>query len=1748
MSDIGLYNIPPTVQAVDKPQILAIQTPTLAPSIDGLVYGTNLLNIPPRAADRLDSLSEAVYDLSPTSHLVKFLKVLTGDAGAGQLRKRMMLARMSTIVQGANFYDLDSFYGALFNLTRQSTERLSLNPYTDVGTADEWSSVQQLDSYYRARIDQFGKAVSMGASAIGMELLAEAILQTPCTIQESWTADDSGVRTYLMIQNLGGLQTYGELQIYTYGNLESDTYSQLENQTLSTYEELQNYTYGELENYTSNLGISRNVFTVVPHRAITNEETYSLRKVLNLIKPADSVLNINSVGWNVHTPVTSRGVFSDSEFWHFTKSVIPSSANASYYTLSPTVQVGGWQEVLTPVFSQYQGEQVSYGGDINLVSSYEITPDGVQLPNPVVDAYTFLDGTTLYYPPNFGVMYRFQDVSGRVVSDAILTSVPYSDRTPSATNAASTGTSPDLSSSQPQNIFVDGVPILSAIEAIVTATTGSQIASQPADQRFWSTPPRFISDATVENLEVSLVANRLINYVNFELAHFPQQAVLQVWDETTSVWDTVWTTFITDSSPSVIPIAVPEAHEHPQHSGPGAWIPFNVALPPTTSHKIRLQLTRLATGTPPVEETPYPRPFLNTLTNPSANQSITEPVSYSLGVQALNLGYLVQQEDDLPQQPLITTDFLGSQVKYAVRTEPAVNATNGGGIPWRCSPQPTSDSVVNFYVDTRDHGGNAQVVDSFYIDPLFIGPHCNIYFSNDDTTGVDFSVETTPLVPPTATPNGTLTSDTEGLIFPASTPAYVDISNTAIQFDPSQPWWLAVTLRPAFNANSGNGQTVWDLGNNMTLAFGASKLTLAVGLQSTTIPTSFTAGTTLYLSVSYYPVDSSDYQAGIYLTYSDNTQPTVFDEPLVFGGIVEPIDNPFGGESHLRSNTPGSFLPTTEFSPPTDLRFGGMQNTPVPANFKLLGVMLKQQAAESADIEGWANAWQDYTLIPTFSSSSPNADGTTDPTTNSILLFSIEYLNSQDTTGFVGGPGDFWPLLHWTPVARDYTVAKGFMEFNPTLAKFWKFEFTNLVAQQFNSFLPITKTVNTHQGLPAGVVQAPPTPNIGNPGAGGSGISTAINLAETMAYTDTSYISPFFDPPSPPNVIQPTVAQTALDITTQQNLSSIGWQWQFQNWAHPVSAPRFVGTGIHNYQTQTIVHSNQVSYFMGLNSIEPYRTQYTADFSPTIYDEFFLDDLNFISVLEQNPGDINSAGLSLSQLPLSATSVVFPSNRAVTGIQYATSQSDAVQIAYNDNFVAPFPSNYDWTGASQSYTSIRAIGDAVCSWNSGNNTVLVSRNSAGGPTPAVPTPGAEGLVERITFPIAEAIDTLQGAPTISSITVVGSGATTYSYELVALTPSGLTPPSPIATCTNGTLSGTVTNTLHWTAVPGATAYYVYGRTGNNTTLLASPLAGTATSYTDQGGSTYSFSGGLASASGLTGKVGYIWAAARVTVPDVLSSGLVLQLVDQTTSTVVAQTPIVCGPGQTVTAYVGYQLGTTVTAGGPVFAQIVQNGPATDTFIVDRLSVFDDGMQWQFSNDGGTTWVTGVGVKNKPYGLVSFPSTTGNQIRWKLTMTRPGMHVNALRIRPVYAGVQADDPQGILQGPNLSVCDHTPPISEDPMFQTWSNPIPYWWYPISSDYPALGIEGDISPVSSGHFYERLSADSIPFGGDSAARTIHFHKYPQDIIPTSDRAKATVARTRTAADGTHISNADTATATHSTIPPMSDIVQPTVHDID
>lgn len=530
-------------------EIVALQSAEEVPQSTAVASGTNLLLPATRAASRFDHFPEEVYDLSAESHLARFLKVLLGDAGAGQTRKRLLISRLQQTLQGTHFYDLDRFYGALFGVRRSVAEILDLDPYTQTATTEVWTRQHAKDASYRSRVTQFARALGHGATPTGMELVAEALLAVDCEVYEAYVQADSSY------------QTHGEIeaQYATYADMEGVSYGTLEGVGL-----------GRLA------GDARREFVVRPKRMITQGEAYDLTKVLNRLKPADARFVIDTTGVEAYDEVPVRGLLADSNFWEVIPQVVPRPGLVvSPYQVESVHPV----EQPRPPFTSYQGEAWSYVGDVIGVSAY--VGDEVMPPQRVVQA----DGSYLDYPAHQALLPRRHILAGRSVSDGVLVSHPYWSQ--------SSATSPDLAP-----LYTDRVPLDRLSDLLASSPLLEALPQNPAE-RFWSTPHRLKTDPTPERLEIRLAAERLVNHISLDVPRFPHDLMVEAWLPSSASWEVVARQSVLTSVPQYLP---PQRRVpgHPQHSHPGHWQALDLKIAPVTTSRLRITQVRNG-GEAPVE-------------------------------------------------------------------------------------------------------------------------------------------------------------------------------------------------------------------------------------------------------------------------------------------------------------------------------------------------------------------------------------------------------------------------------------------------------------------------------------------------------------------------------------------------------------------------------------------------------------------------------------------------------------------------------------------------------------------------------------------------------------------------------------------------------------------------------------------------------------------------------------------------------------------------------------------------------------------------------------------------------------------------------------------------------------------------------------------------------------------------------------------------------------------------------------------
>jgi hypothetical protein len=423
------------VSSASNTGLIPLQSDPAGPLVSGVDRATNMLLPDAPTMQQLRNFPEDLYDLRDTSRLVRLLKVLLGDAGAGQLRKRTMITRLESALSGANFYDLDRFYGAIFGALRQPSEALPINPMDDTATPDEWDAILAADASYRERIAELAKAIAMGGTVPGLQQVAEALVQAPVDVYESWQLLDSYGSIVLAPAN-----TWNDVQTLfpTWGSFApSDTWNRVE---------------GTIEVGRTNT-LTRSEIVVRPRKDYSSSpdrasdyarDENALVRVLQRLRPAGTIITVDSGLGVPHVAQPISGLQADSEYWEIAPKVQPKgSINGGVITVYPIsiisiirgIDPGTRRIIPRPPFAGVQGTSWSYNTLLSATTSYSFPAsdtldfaepqDGT--PSPLTDdqLVVYRDGTEVRYTAKKGTLGAQQALASAVVSDGALVAHPY---------------------------------------------------------------------------------------------------------------------------------------------------------------------------------------------------------------------------------------------------------------------------------------------------------------------------------------------------------------------------------------------------------------------------------------------------------------------------------------------------------------------------------------------------------------------------------------------------------------------------------------------------------------------------------------------------------------------------------------------------------------------------------------------------------------------------------------------------------------------------------------------------------------------------------------------------------------------------------------------------------------------------------------------------------------------------------------------------------------------------------------------------------------------------------------------------------------------------------------------------------------------------------------------------------------------------------------------------------------------------
>jgi hypothetical protein len=425
---------------VQRGSVLGLQTPSTQPLPPGTSTATNLISPPLQVASQLSNFPSNVYDVSPTSMLYHFMAALLGDAGTGQLLRRNMISRLQQAITSTNFYDLDSFYGALFGAQRGPSGSLPVNPatgqpvspYTDLASPDGWDEIQAADAVFRERIIQLARAITLGGTVPGLLALAEAVTGVTCQIWEAWRlgagATSPAGRTWAQVTS--AYATWSATVTQTWEAVEGDV------------------PFINVNGIPSEVVIEpRKQYSSMPAGlAEQGADMFGVLSVVEVLRPAASLVSFAPNGISTMVPLVIAGAWADSENWELTHAVTPPSASSPAYSAvansyqgvnTGQLPAGSYVQPRPPLSRSGSG-QYSYAGEVSSAVSRAVQgfhPGRSQVTDGQnFQAVAFPRGSTTQYQAQQAVMAPGRAASARAASGVAVKCAPYSGpRVPAAT-------------------------------------------------------------------------------------------------------------------------------------------------------------------------------------------------------------------------------------------------------------------------------------------------------------------------------------------------------------------------------------------------------------------------------------------------------------------------------------------------------------------------------------------------------------------------------------------------------------------------------------------------------------------------------------------------------------------------------------------------------------------------------------------------------------------------------------------------------------------------------------------------------------------------------------------------------------------------------------------------------------------------------------------------------------------------------------------------------------------------------------------------------------------------------------------------------------------------------------------------------------------------------------------------------------------------------------------------------------------
>lgn len=515
---------------------------------------------------------------------------------------------------------------------------------------------------------------------------------------------------------------------------------------------------------------------------------------------------------------------------------------------------------------------------------------------------------------------------------------------------------------------------------------------------------------------------------------------------------------------------------------------------------------------------------------------------------------------------------------------------------WRSEPQPVGDAVVDLYVDL----GTVKTIDSIYIDPLYSGVHCNVYYSNDSTIGYPFYCSRAQT---TFTQKDTInfitfnnsgqqsyepfTDSQTGAVFPDIGTSGL-ITPSPINFNGTSTWAIGLTYAPNKNVVTGTTYTLLNqkINNTDSLAVYFKKI------DSTTVQFKATINgyTGNDLTLSTIPNTLGNWYK-IIIAYDISKQ----DSPV---SSISVDNNSTTTYISTHTGVPANYLLYAQDMPITIGNQASVYNAS-PAYGVIRDFWIRQDTIKSSIRTAYFNNPRVFI----------NANGQANTLRGDYCALLMSKLNSNECT--YKPNSDYFADKEWTPVQADITLRQATFKVPTFNARYIKLEFTNLYGRVYPLSQSLLKkntkffpdSIKNHFQTLQSYINAYKSNNyaaLSTRGTSSSSLTNVTNLSPNTAFGSAvnQLTTPFTQgelnnqtigssqvyPNASTTIIDPTFSADYLDYI--DGTANVGNTSQ----AIPFLRFRFPQKGKHQYNKKVIMQTWNKAYFVGIKAINFYKT------------------------------------------------------------------------------------------------------------------------------------------------------------------------------------------------------------------------------------------------------------------------------------------------------------------------------------------------------------------------------------------------------------------------------------------------------------------------------------------------------------------------------------------------------------------------------